>query len=115
MVNFNNPTKIMVNRCMELLNAKIANARTQHIAKRAAVQRFIPRTVDTKAMYRERQKAKNYEVSKRLSMWEQDNGQAFDTTKNTRLDHLHYKHHKVNERTYHCTWANFPEDHRVRQ
>ncbi|XP_017968341.1 uncharacterized protein LOC108659778 [Drosophila navojoa] len=110
MVNFNNGTKIMVNRCIELLNAKIAHAQTRHIAKRVPVNRIRPRKMDAKAIFRERQKAENYEASKRLSMWEQNKGEKQNMSESLRMDHSHYKHCGLMERTYDCTWADFPED-----
>ncbi|KAM8705703.1 hypothetical protein ACLKA7_010064 [Drosophila subpalustris] len=108
-VKVNNGTKMMVNRCMELLNAKIANAQTRHIAKRIPIARLSPRSLDVHVLQRERQKCQEYEVSKRLSMWEQDKDQTSELQDPERLDHFHYKHHGVNERSYDCTWVDFPD------
>ncbi|XP_064554644.1 uncharacterized protein LOC135439781 [Drosophila montana] len=115
MVNFNNSTKMMVNRCMELLNAKIAHAQTRHIAKRVPLDRISPRVLDAKALFRERQKAEKYEACKRLSMWEQNKDQQSDWVENERLDHSHYKHSQLRERTYDCTWTKFPEEPKPKQ
>ncbi|XP_034485779.1 uncharacterized protein LOC117790435 [Drosophila innubila] len=109
MVKVNNGTKMMVNRCMELLNAKIANAQTRHIAKRVPVARLSPRNVDVHVLQRERQKCQEYEVSKRLSMWEQEKDQTNVLQDPERLDNSYYKHYGVNERSYDCTWVDFPE------
>lgn len=100
---------MMVNRCMELLNAKIANAQTRHVAKRVPVARLSPRNMDVHVMQRERQKCQDYEVSKRLSMWEQEKDHTNIIQDTERLDHSLYKHYGVNERRYDCTWVDFPE------
>ncbi|KAH8310905.1 hypothetical protein KR044_003447 [Drosophila immigrans] len=109
MVKVNNGTKMMVNRAIELLNAKIAHAQTRHIAKRMPVGRLNPCNLNPNVMQRERQKCEKYDASKRLSMWEQDkieaNTQGQDAA---RLDQSHYKHCDVKDRSYNCTWIDFP-------
>lgn len=109
MVKSNNGTKMMVNRCIELLNDKIAKAQTRHIPKRLSVARLNPWSMNLDVLQRERQKCQDYEVSKRRSMWEQDKPETGKLQKEKRLDHSHYKHYGVNERRYDCTWADFPE------
>ncbi|KAH8414163.1 hypothetical protein KR222_010001, partial [Zaprionus bogoriensis] len=109
MVNFNSGAKMMVTRCIELLNAKIAHAHTRHIARRVPINRVSPRKVDINVLQRERQKTQKYKASKRLSMWEQNEDQANPPESSARLDHVYYKHYGVNERNYDCTWVEFPE------
>ncbi|XP_023161835.1 uncharacterized protein LOC111593355 [Drosophila hydei] len=110
MVNFNNSTKIVVNRCMELLNAKIAHAQTRHIAKRVPVNCMRPQKVDSEAILREREKVDNYKASKQLSMWQQKKSVTEDMPEIMRMDDSHYKHCDFMKRDYECTWANFPCD-----
>lgn len=108
MVNLNNCTKIMVNRCIELLSAKIAHAQTRHIAKRVPMSRVTSRKIDLDRLQQERQKTQKYEASKRLSMWEQNKEQS-PSQDADRLDQSHYKHYGLNERKYDCTWIEFPD------
>ncbi|KAH8359130.1 hypothetical protein KR093_004492 [Drosophila rubida] len=108
MVKVNNGTKIMVNRAIELLNAKIAHAQSRHIPKRMPVARLNPCNLDVNVMKRERQKCEKYDLSKRLSMWEQDKLEVNQLQDPARLDQSHYKHCGLNERNYDCTWIEFP-------
>ncbi|KAH8399098.1 hypothetical protein KR215_002164, partial [Drosophila sulfurigaster] len=108
MVKVNNGTKMMVNRAIELLNAKIAHAQTRHIAKRMPIARLNPCNLDHNVMRRERQKCEKYDISKRLSMWEQNKAETNETRDAVRLDQSHYKHCEVKDRSYDCTWVDFP-------
>ncbi|XP_060648910.1 uncharacterized protein LOC132786408 [Drosophila nasuta] len=108
MVKGNNGTKMMVNRVMELLNAKIARAQTRHVAKRMPVASLNSPYMDINAMQRERQKCQAYDASKRLSMWEQKQDQGNEVQVGARLDQSHYKHSGLKKRIYDCTWVDFP-------
>lgn len=105
---------MLVNRCIELLNAKIAHAQTRHIARRVPAFRNNSRRIDSDKVQRERLKSQKYEASKRMSMWEQDKEKKTEIPGEIRLDHSHYKHHGPNDRKYDCTWIEFPENVRYK-
>lgn len=105
---------MLVNRCMELLNAKIAHAQTRHIARRVPTFWNSLRKIDSEKIQRERLKSQKYEASKRLSMWEQNREIKTEIPDEVRLDHSHYKHHGPNDRKYDCTWIEFPENVRYK-
>lgn len=104
----------MVNRCIELLNAKIAHAQTRHFVRQFPAMRMSSRQIDSDRLQRERLKTQKYQESKRLSMWEQDTDKKPQIDGEVRLDHSHYKHHGPNERKYYCTWIEFPENVRYK-
>ncbi|KAH8310906.1 hypothetical protein KR044_003446 [Drosophila immigrans] len=110
MVKVNSGTKMMVNRAIELLNAKIARAQSRHVAKRMPVVCHHSCNMDLNVMKREmRQKCQEYDASKRLSMWEQNKDQANGPQNTARLDQSHYKQSGLKKRSYDCTWVDFPE------
>ncbi|KAH8382377.1 hypothetical protein KR009_003227 [Drosophila setifemur] len=114
MVNIHGCTRMMVNRCIELLRARIECAQTRHIARRHPGQR-----VTSSAQYRpeeqlvrERAKTDTYQKNKRRSMWEQDGGQGARSAvrdDQQRLDADQYRPRELEQRSYDCTWENFPE------
>ncbi|XP_068156027.1 uncharacterized protein [Drosophila tropicalis] len=118
MVNVQGSPKVVINRCMELLHSRIAGAQTRHIGKR-----IVPQAIQRASSYvylareqldREREKSEMYQINKRRSMWDQDDSverrQKMESKWHQhRLDDILYKKQDMKQRTYDCTWVNFPE------
>ncbi|XP_017046751.1 uncharacterized protein LOC108091880 [Drosophila ficusphila] len=109
-------TRMMVNRCMELLRARIECALTRHIPRRYPNARNLDRVYShyrpEQQVVREREKADIYKKNKRRSMWEQDEGQGGripGKDDQERFDDEQYRPSEMENRNYDCTWVNFPE------
>ncbi|KRF99786.1 uncharacterized protein Dwil_GK27037 [Drosophila willistoni] len=111
-------SKVVINRCMELLHSRIAGAQTRHIGKR-----IVPQAVHRASssanlpkvhLDREREKTKIYQINKHRSMWDQDDSverrQKMEAKwHQSRLDDILYKKQDIKQRNFDCTWVNFPE------
>ncbi|XP_050745035.1 uncharacterized protein LOC108026071 [Drosophila biarmipes] len=122
MVNFHGCTRMMVNRCIELLRARIECASTRHIARRYQRPRdqgkVLAQYLPEEQVVREREKADIYKKNKRRSMWEQDEGQVGRTSgrdSQERFDEEQYRPQELEKRHYDCTWINFPESVAAKQ
>ncbi|XP_043652975.1 uncharacterized protein LOC122619845 [Drosophila teissieri] len=122
MVNIHGGTRMMVNRCIELLRARIECASTRHIARRyqrprdqvKVASQYLP----DDQILREREKADVYKKNKRRSMWEQDEGHGGRISAGDdqeRFDNEQYQPRELEQRNYECTWVNFPESVATKQ
>ncbi|KRF98726.1 uncharacterized protein Dwil_GK28019 [Drosophila willistoni] len=116
MVKMQGSSKVVINRCMELLHPRIAGA--HHFEKR-----IVPQAVHRASssanlpkvqLDREREKTKIYQINKHRSMWDQDDSverrQKMEAKwHQSRLDDILYKKQDIEQRTFDCTWVNFPE------
>uniref|UniRef100_A0A6P4FD32 Uncharacterized protein LOC108050714 isoform X1 n=1 Tax=Drosophila rhopaloa TaxID=1041015 RepID=A0A6P4FD32_DRORH len=116
MVNFHGCTRMMVNRCIELLRARIECASTRHIARRYQRPRgqgqMYSHYLPEEQVVREREKADIYKKNKRRSMWEQDEahgGRISGRDDQERFDDEQYRPQELEERNYDRTWINYPE------
>ncbi|XP_037728004.1 uncharacterized protein LOC119558808 isoform X1 [Drosophila subpulchrella] len=122
MVNIQGCTRMMVNRCIELLRARIECASTRHIARRYQQSRdqgkVLAQYLPEEQVVREREKADIYKKNKRRSMWEQDEGHGGRVTgrdNQERFDDEQYRPRELEKRNYDCTWVNFPESVAAKQ
>lgn len=112
MVNIHGGTRMMVNRCIELLRARIECASTRHIARRSQRPRVGSQYLPDDQILREREKADVYKKNKRRSMWEQDEGHGGRISvgdDQERFDNEQYHPRELEKRKYECTWVNFPD------
>eukprot|EP00099_Drosophila_melanogaster_P023478 NP_651252.1 uncharacterized protein Dmel_CG5762 [Drosophila melanogaster] len=111
MVNIHGGTRMMVNRCIELLRARIECASTRHIARRSQRPRVGSQYLPDDQILREREKADVYKKNKRRSMWEQDEGHGRISVGDDqeRFDNEQYHPRELEKRKYECTWVNFPD------
>ncbi|XP_017117591.1 uncharacterized protein LOC108139375 [Drosophila elegans] len=116
MVNIHGGTRMMVNRCIELLRARIECASTRHIARRHQLPRaqgqVYSHYLPVEQVVREREKTDVYKKNKRRSMWEQDEGHGGRNSgrdDQERFDDEQYRPQELEERIYDRTWSNFPE------
>ncbi|XP_017083999.1 uncharacterized protein LOC108116570 [Drosophila eugracilis] len=122
MVNIHGCTRMMVNRCIELLRARIECASTRHIARRYQLSqdqgKIVNQNMPLEQVVREREKADIYKKNKRRSMWEQDEGHGGRVPgrdDQERFDDEQYKPRELEARNYDCTWINFPESVAAKQ
>ncbi|XP_017020174.1 uncharacterized protein [Drosophila kikkawai] len=111
MVNLQGNTRMMVNRYIELLRARIQCAPTRHIAERHRRVPYKRRQYSEQAV-REREKADSYHKNKRRSMWEQTQsygGRFSEPEDHKRVDSNQYRPKKLEQRRYNCTWNDFPK------
>ncbi|XP_020810919.1 uncharacterized protein LOC110186201 [Drosophila serrata] len=108
MANVQSGTRMMVNRYIELLRARLQCAPTRHIANRH--QRLSStRCQHLEQSLKDREKADAYNKNKRLSMWEQNGGRFSDADDHKRMDTNQYRPKDLDQRRYNCTWTDFPE------
>ncbi|XP_022211272.1 uncharacterized protein LOC111066745 [Drosophila obscura] len=96
--------KIMLNRCLELMRARIEEAQSRHVGHREqnAQSAVASSFLSMEQELREREKMSAYQRNKRRSMWEQQE------QKN------HLQQNDAGERSGDRTWVDFPDSERRR-
>ncbi|KAH8247031.1 hypothetical protein KR032_007346 [Drosophila birchii] len=110
MVNIHSGTRMMVKRYIELLRARIQCAPTRHIADRHRRLSSRRSSQHLEQAVKERQKTDAYNKNKRRSMWNQTGRRLSEPEDQKREDANQYRPKELEERTYYCTWNDFPEN-----